>query len=404
MRILITNTGPWGTGSFVAVEAITRELIDLGHTVKIFFPDSGVVNNHSTDYYENHDLYSIWRFPISDGKTTIPTFPLMIPDPHPRNPTPLTYKELTDEQLELYFARLQEQLEHVINDFQPDVIESQHLWTMHYVLHKIGVDYIATAHHSDQMGFRYDERIRPYAIEGAKNARFVFAISECVKKEVEKLYHLPDKQVIIVESGYDERIFYKCPVNRQLFCEKFNLHIPDDAKLLTFAGKLSLTKGIDTIVAANNLLKESDNIHMLIFGAGNLSDVIGDDQDIEHLDRMHFLGHQDPAVVATAHNLAHLSIMPSRHEGFGLACLEAMACGIPVVVTRINGPDTYAVGPIIEPDNPEQLANAILEVVNLPVEKHEQLCKDALIKAHQFSWKAVAKERLKYYGVVANRI
>ena len=39
MRVLFTNTGPWGTGSATVVDAVSTEMMCRGHQVKIFFPD-----------------------------------------------------------------------------------------------------------------------------------------------------------------------------------------------------------------------------------------------------------------------------------------------------------------------------------------------------------------------------
>ena len=64
MRILFTNTGPWGTGSFTVIEAIADELEKLGHQVKIFFPDNGFDAEDKAKYYELPDRYEIWQFPI----------------------------------------------------------------------------------------------------------------------------------------------------------------------------------------------------------------------------------------------------------------------------------------------------------------------------------------------------
>jgi glycosyltransferase involved in cell wall biosynthesis len=55
-----------------------------------------------------------------------------------------------------------------------------------------------------------------------------------------------------------------------------------------------------------------------------------------------------------------LGIMPSRSEGFGIACLESMACGLPMVVSRCGGPEHFAVGEIIDTESAKQLADGAL--------------------------------------------
>ena len=92
MRVLLTNTGSWGTGSFTVVNAIVAELLKKGHDVKVFFPDAGFASEDKDYYYQNRDIFEIWQFPIGDNESRLNNFPLMITDPHPRNPKGLTFK------------------------------------------------------------------------------------------------------------------------------------------------------------------------------------------------------------------------------------------------------------------------------------------------------------------------
>ncbi len=48
MKILFTNTGPWGTGSATVVDGVMNDLIQRGHQVQVIFPDSGF---KSPDFY-----------------------------------------------------------------------------------------------------------------------------------------------------------------------------------------------------------------------------------------------------------------------------------------------------------------------------------------------------------------
>jgi glycosyltransferase involved in cell wall biosynthesis len=393
MRILITNTGSWGTGSFVAVNALTKEFHKLGHKVKIFFPDMGLNSSDKDDYYNNPELYSIWRFPIAKDDVQIPTFPLMIPDPHPRTPNILTFKELSEAQLELYFADFKENIKKIITEFQPNVIECEHIWAMAYVLSELNLPYFVTAHHSDQMGFRFDERMQIITKQAAQHAKYVFTISNHVKNEILELYNVPENKIIVSPNGYDKTVFTRKSVNRQKFLAELGANIPQQANIITFAGKISYTKGVDIILKANQILN-NPNIHFLMFGAGHIEDI----SKTTSFNNLHFVGHQIPEIISKAHNIAKLSIMPSRAEGFGITGLEAMGCGLPIIVTQNTEPENFAIGKIIEQENPKQLAEAILEILNLSEDKYQKLSGKAQHRAQQFSWESVAKIRLQYFA------
>ncbi|MEM1243222.1 MAG: glycosyltransferase family 4 protein [Pseudomonadota bacterium] len=401
MKILLTNTGSWGTGSFTVVNAIIKNLHKLNHEVKVCFPDNGMDSDDKAFYYSRPDIYHIWQFPIHDDTTSIAQFPLMITDPHPRGADSPTYRSLTQIQLDLFTRSLTIKLKTIIDDFQPDIIESQHIWLMEKSIINLGQDYIATAHHSDQMGFHYDKRMQPIAIEVAKNAEYIFSISDYVTEEVIKIYDVPQEKVITLANGYDNSIFFKKAVAKDKVLKRLNLDIDDPAILISFAGKISRTKGIDIILRANHYLPKEKNIHFLILGEGDLNKALDlEFYDLYEFARVHFIGQHIPQHVAEIHNIAKISLMPSRSEGFGIAGLEAMGCGIPLIATNSGGPKEFAVGKLIDVEDAKGLAKAILEIVDMPENDYQNLCQQAEKQAHKYSWLENVKSRLYYYQKV----
>lgn len=398
MKILITNTGPWGTGSFTVARAIMEELVDLGHEVKVFFPDMGLPCQDLEYYHSKRDVYEIWQFPIQEGRIRLDTFPLIIPDPHPRNPKGRTFLQLKDLEYKLYLDDFERKIQKLIEDFQPDIIECQHIWAFDHIIKKLNYPYICVAHHSDQLGFRYDKRMRPTAIESAKNAEYIFSISNFVKKEVISLYGVKEKKVIVLPNGYDKKVFKVFKSDRKKVLKDLGLRIPDDAIIMTFAGKISRTKGIDILLQANRLIDPNKKIHFIIFGSGDIENVVSkEEKELCCFDRVHFLGHQPAKILAKVHNIAKICVMPSRSEGFGIACLESMACGLPVIVTKIGGVDEYAIGKVINSGSFEELAESIVEMVNLSDHEYKMLSNKALRAANRFSWKTITAKRVTYY-------
>ncbi|KTC84253.1 MULTISPECIES: glycosyltransferase family 4 protein [Legionella] len=402
MRILFINTGPWGTGSFTLVKCLAKELISLGHQVKVFFPDGNVESEDKKEYYQNSELYKIWHFPLQKGSISIQNFPLMIPDPHPRNPHAITFKDLSTEQQNLYENELKKELFTLTQEFKPDVIECHHIWYPAWILKELGLSSYLTAHQSDQMGFRFDEKVREKATAAGRDCKKIIAISEGVKKEVIELYNVDEAQIIVVPNGYDREVFKVNSRDKQQLTNelqsKFGINWERNAPVISFAGKLSLTKGIDILLQANYLLSSSDNIQFLVLGAGSIDSIIQNMPSSSYsLKNMHFVGQQTPEMVAKIHNISTLSLMPSRKEGFGISCLEAMACGLPVVATRCGGPEHFAVGKIIDPESPSQLAHGIQELLQLPKTDYLKLREQALMVANQFTMSEITQKHLKIY-------
>ena len=404
MRILITNTGPWGTGSFTVADAILKEFIKLGHEVLLFFPDTGFPSEDLELYYGNKSVYHIWKFPIQNEVFRLESFPLMIPDPHPRVENSRTYRSLSEGEFNFYYEELRKELVPIVKQFKPDIVECQHIWTMDKVIDELKLPYICTAHHSDQLGFDYDPRMRPIAIEAAQHAEKIFAISKSVQEEVVRLYGVPEEKVKILTNGYDRSLFYPQPLDRQEVFDQFGLKIPIDATLFSFTGKISKTKGIDVLLKANKKIHSDQNIHYLILGSGKLEEVLDiDDMDQYDFTNVHFLGHHTMANLAKIHNIADFGMLPSRSEGFGIACLEAMACGLPMISTTVGGLKDFVVGKLVPPANDDALANAILELAHLPQPEREALSKQALATADTFSWESIAETRLQHYEEILQK-
>lgn len=398
MKILITNTGPWGTGSGTVADAVMEELLLRGHEVVAFFPDLGLPGSDYDKYYGNKDRYRIVPFPAEYNGVELYTFPLIIPDPNPRNYSHAwTFRDLTEVQLQAYLGYMKQELTKVIEEFQPDVVECQHIWAIDHIVHELGYPYAAVAHHSDQLGFLYDTRMREYAIGSAGNAKYIFAISDYVKNEVVKMYGISSEKVITVFNGYKQSVFKPFPVNRIKELSRFGLEKFGDLPLITFCGKVSKTKGLDVLILANRLIQERKKAVLLILGGGDLDELCRAIPDDYSMENIVYLGHCSQSDLAILHNIAKMSVLPSRTEGFGIAALESMGCGIPIVATKVGGLANFAVGALVEPEDHVALADAIVNILEMEESNYTALCSKALSKAREYSWSSIVDTRLRYY-------
>jgi glycosyltransferase involved in cell wall biosynthesis len=398
MKILFTVTGPWGTGAATVVDGVIQELISLGHKVKVVFPDLGLPSPDADKYYGNPELYHIIKFPAEHKGVAFPTFPLIVPDPNPRNIREAwTFKDMSETEFCSYTDFLQFRLQKVIQDFQPDIIETEHVWLMGYALHELGHTYIVGAHNSDQMGFRYDPRMRPYATECAQNAAHIFAISEAVKMDCLELYGVPEDKVIVILNGYDNEIFRPLRLSKDRVFASHGLDTNISLPVVTFGGKMSKTKGVDVLLEANAILQKRRPYTLLLFGSGDLEDVLGRAPTIEEKQNAHLIGHVTQDVLARFHNTAEFSVLPSRDEGFAVAVLEAMGCGLPVVATDIPSLKDLVVGKTVPVEDPAALADAMEFMLNLSEDEKIKFREHSLNKALEYSWEKNAEIRLNYY-------
>jgi len=263
-----------------------------------------------------------------------------------------------------------------------------------------GCAYVVGAHNSDQMGFRYDVRMRLYATTCAQNAKFIFAISDAVKDECLGLYGVPDENVIVIPNGYDDKVFRPLQVSKKKIFQKYGIDANASLPVVTFGGKMSKTKGVDVLLEANALLQKRRPYILFLFGAGDIQDVLGRDPTEDEDQNVHFMGHVTQEVLAEFHNIAEFSVSPSREEGFSIAVLEAMGCGLPVVGTDIPSLREIIVGKTAPVEDPLTLAEAMEFVMNLPPNERKKLREKSYKKALGYNWEQNTETRLSYYKAV----
>jgi glycosyltransferase involved in cell wall biosynthesis len=113
---------------------------------------------------------------------------------------------------------------------------------------------------------------------------------------------------------------------------RLRLGIPDDAVTVLFAGKLERKKAPDILLDAF-LDPAGPNAHLIFAGSGPMEESLR--ERAAGAARIHFLGFQNQSVMPVAYRLGDVMVLPSRGPGetWGLAVNEAMACGLPIVVS-----------------------------------------------------------------------
>ncbi len=147
---------------------------------------------------------------------------------------------------------------------------------------------------------------------------------------------------------------------------RFHFGGPDAAGPVVTVARLSPEKDVANLVRATALAaKQAPELRVEVAGGGPcLDDLKRLAASLDVGDRITFLGdvRDIPAVLAQA----RMFVLPSRSEGIPLTVLEAMACGVPVIATRVGGLPEVVVegktGHLVPPADPAALAEAILTV------------------------------------------
>jgi glycosyltransferase involved in cell wall biosynthesis len=171
-----------------------------------------------------------------------------------------------------------------------------------------------------------------------RSATRVITVSEALKDVATSVGASADR-VTVVGNGIDLEKF--SPVPREE--ARSALRLPPDAKVMVSVGTLVERKGFHRVFdAMPELLIRFPNLHYLVVGGG------GPEGDMSPrlraqvaslglTDRVHFLGPYAPADLKIPLSAADVFVLATAYEGWANVFLEAMACGLPVVTTRVGG-------------------------------------------------------------------
>lgn len=172
---------------------------------------------------------------------------------------------------------------------------------------------------------------------------------------------------VVIPNGIDTEIFSP---GRDISIRS-ELDLPARTRLIGAIGNIRAPKAYDILLNAIRILgTRVDRIHLVVAGDadGKLGQQLMRLRDELGLERhVSFLGHRAD-VVRILRNL-DVFVLSSTTEGFSLACIEAMACGVPVVATESGGPQEIlegGAGVLVPPRDPAALAAAIERVLCSP--------------------------------------
>jgi len=181
---------------------------------------------------------------------------------------------------------------------------------------------------------------------------------------------------------------------------------PDDF-VFGFVGQLDERKGLRALLPAfAQVLKDKSNIYLLLVGEGMLKQEIEEFISQYKLEKyIHLLGFQEniPEFMANINTL----VLPSLWEGFGIVLIEAMAAKKPVISTQTsNIPEIVEdgiVGKLVEPQNVDELANALLEFVSNPQKVEKMGIAGREMVEKKFTLDRMINELEQYFHEIINQ-
>jgi len=248
--------------------------------------------------------------------------------------------------------------------------------------------------HDRRIGRRARRRL-PIMIRSAAR---IITPTEAVKGELVERFAL-DPDIVTVTPEAPRKIFQPM-TGVETAAARRRLGISDD--FILFVGTIEPRKNLDTLLMAYIYLfqKTRHRPQLVVAGPkGWLTD--GFDELLESAKRhkrLRYLGYIGDDDLRALYSSCKAFISPSLYEGFGLPPLEAMACGAPVIASRIAAhvETLGAHAHLVEPIDKQELAEVIAALLENPNER-ERMSRSGLEHAARFSWAETAKLTLRVY-------
>lgn len=218
----------------------------------------------------------------------------------------------------------------------------------------------------------YQRRLLPQI---ARRAEAIVTGSEFAKAELVELLGIPDSKVHVIVGGVDRRFSPAADVATAR--EKLSLRSP---YVLCVASRTA-RKNLGSLEPAARLLA-ADGIELVVAG-GNRPQF----NEQSSAGTVRSLGYVDDQLLPGLYAGASAFVLPSLHEGFGLTALEAMASGVPAVLSTAGAlPETGGAAALyVDPLDPLAIADQILAAIG-----DTQLAAAGIGRAAEFSWDRTA--------------
>ena len=238
----------------------------------------------------------------------------------------------------------------------------------------------------------------------AENSDSIIISTKDEAETIQDIYNISNEKLNVIPGGVDLNLFK--PKNKNQSKTKLGLNAE---KIILAVARLEPLKGLDILISAIYKIENNSDIILLIAG-----DYLNNTNEFQRLKtiinglgltkNIKFLGNIDHNKMPMYMSAADVLVMPSYYESFGLAALEAMACGTPVITSRNSGAKTFIEqgksGYLIPWNCPEHYAERLEILLKNPILR-ANMGQKANKQANKLSWNTAAtKTDLVYSNLI----
>ena len=310
------------------------------------------------------------------------------------------YQSMTSEQYEAFTDAFLFFADKAVQDLHPDVIICHHLYLLTAVIRQnfSDIPVYGFCHNTDLTQFKAHDLAHDLILTQIPKLDGIFALHGEQKKMIADTFRISEENIHVVGAGYDADVFF----NDQAVQAE---HADDPVFRIIYTGKLSQAKGVPCLLRALQAVsaQKPDLVIALTLAGGT-----GSPEEYAEIRSLAdicpypvtFTGPVYGRELADLYRAHDCFILPSLNEGLPLCVIEALACGLPVIMTDLPGirpwiethikdaPITYV--PVDQ--NHDQLARYLADAI---IKQAENTCPVPEVDLSSLTWEALAGQVYK---------
>ena len=385
------RTGIYRVISSLSLELLARDDLDLS-----FSSLSSLQVNQLTDHYFAKKNFAAKSFPRNCFENALIT---MAGCDHETSQEDIRAKILS----KLYRLSLSRRIGREADLFHSHYSALPYFSSRHAPVRMLTIYDIIPLIHPEYFADGFADEFRPIVESFSPRDDFLFTISECTKKDICSYFAMDPERVFVTPLAASPELYYP-EWDKELIREvKQKFHIPEGRYFLTLATvekRKNLKMSMDCF---REILEEPgcEDLSFVLVGTRGwkVEELLKEiDNDPLLQNRVIFTGFIPDRYLSAIYSGAEAFLYPSLYEGFGLPPLEAMQCGLPVIVSNSSSlPEVVGdAGILVDPQDKDQICQAMLLLLE-EREVRTDYARKGLARAREFSWRRCADQTAAGY-------
>lgn len=317
---------PGRTGSGVFLQQLFQSGYKKGFEQAVI---AGVPVDEQTPDIDNLDLKNFYPVLFETEQLPFPVVGMSDIMPYPST----KYSDLDEIMYFMYEKEFKKVITKAVEEFQPDVVISNHIWLLSTFLKDLYPDLktLVLCHGTDLRQLERADMLVPIVKEKIPRCDYLFALNSVQADQIRELYNVKYEQVITSGSGYNPDMFFPLKEKKK-----------NNKVQIAYVGKICNAKGVPYLLNALEITNNLHKIHLDLMGNGNAvesQDIIDSLESYES--NIEYIGAIPQEELAESLRTYDIFILPSFFEGLPLVVIEALASGAKVISTDLPGLDDF---------------------------------------------------------------